>query len=431
MGEESVAGQRKMSVWPAALLLILFGLVLIPVHMRQPVLNDRFGLGSLSWCNFIMTAVTLILLARGISKKKYSKADIIFMYIGLALFIPFTISDSNILFVRYCSAVCNTLLPLFLIFQDIDAGRRKKLLGITVRVIGVFPAVLLCMGVIEMATNGILMRHAVSFFESHGISCSEYKLYQGYLGSGIRRFYSFWGNAQTTALIFNGAFVLIDIYHRSTHTDYPKILLSVLTAAGLLLCLDEPAMIIFALYLAVSCRAAREDSSTAMGNTLNTAVCGCVSALAAAAALFRIFTGSSYAVPAFSGMVSAFKSYHANALDHLQFLYGYGTSTAFTDDIVDYKAGFSMPVMMFSLDYGVLFSLLFIFLIFAYFTWKVLLRKKRIACWLGITLVFIQANLFNAFSLVNQDVCWMMTAFVMLAVNCVCARYDGAADRQQ
>jgi hypothetical protein len=111
------------------------------------------------------------------------------------------------------------------------------------------------------------------------------------------------------------------------------------------------------------------------------------------------------------------KNYFQSGIYPLRFLVGYGTNTVYKTDLVAFKAGFEFPVVMSALDHGILFALLVYLGIYLYVSYQILKRKK-VQCWIGCSLVFAQMNTFNGLGLSNQDTFTWLCLFMMVLTNC-------------
>ena len=428
MLSDKVSERRRASVWPLALLLLFLGIALTPIGPRRAIIMKLFDPGSLGWVNYPAVVAAVLMIVWGfIHRKEYDRFDIFLMYLGLVLLIPITVSDGDVYFRKYCAALLNVALPFFVIFQTMDRDRRRIWLGRNVKVLYVLSFILLIFGVIEMISGGALVRIVNSLFNAHGMKIGQYDSFIEALDGGKRRFYSFWGGAMFNSLIFMGIFIINDIYYRSIGRTYRKMLLAIVTAAGIVLCLDQAAMILFGIYLLLSCFAQMKEGKEAEENGLSLIVCLAVGGLLIiGGGLMQIFGILDYP-PVSRDMLNELRDYRANSVDSLLLYKGYGTATIYNSNFADYGDAFGLAALMMSLDYGIVFALVFTLAYFAFFTWKVLIRKKRFVCWAGITAFFIQVNLFSGFGMINYDVSWITSVFIMLAVNAVYARYDQEA----
>ena len=392
-------------VWIISLVLIFAGLILVPMHLRDPFIRllDK-GLKGYSKVNVLASLACVLLLA---AKRDYTKGDILLAVIWTLLLVPLLISDWSISLRKTIPAIFNSWLPLYLVFQRMPRATRKRLVHGFLIAFNIFIIILLVYGLYERMTGGKLMAAAINWFELHGGKPSELRFYQRFTTEG-GRMCSFWGHALTNGVLFNVFFILNDIYHRSTATRYPKMVYFMISLAGVLLVASKVAIIVSCLYLIISNWKQKKW-------LIVYAAAFCVMYfLGFFQKIIRRFTTG----PITTGRVGAMKAYFAGDLFPLKILTGYGTGTTYGKQMYHLKAAFEPPLLMYSLDYGIIFAVLFLFSIYAYVSWY-FLSRRQIASWLGISLYFAQINTYNAMSLWNQDCCWIMATVMMLAVNAV------------
>ena len=393
-------------VWPLALVLIFVGLILLPIHLRRPFLRLIEQLKPYSLTNFACVLAALILL---ITKRDYTKAEFALCGLWLLLLIPLSLSCREQPLYKPVTAALNCWFPAFLIIQRINAENREKTIRIVLRVFDLFVAVLFCIGLYEKMNGHILFRTMEEWLRVNGLKSNEYTLFVSMLDSGIKRFFSFWGHPLTNAVLFNACFILNDIYHRSINKRYPKILFFVIAIIGdAVLSVGKTAVVVCALYFVlINWKQKRWFIVYILG---------------AAAAYFSgllnnlidRFTNTSIT----SGRVDRLIEYFSGDLYPLRFFTGYGYGTTYLKEMKHLSPAFEFPVLMFALDYGILFSILFVGSIFLYYSYHFLKRKQYMS-WIGISLLFAQLHTYNGMSLRNQDIGWFTAMILMIAINSV------------
>ena len=405
-------------VWPLALFIMLIGLVLLPIHIRQPFLIKYLHLKSqTAYINYFMLAVIVLLMA---TKKDYTKGEICLCILWLLLLIPVVKSNESKAIRKMLVHAVNCWLPIFLIIQRIDRKNRKKLLGALLLVFNIFVVVLLVNGFFEKATGHMLLRGLESWFRSHGFKCKQFTVLVGMLDGGTTRFCSIWGHPLTNAVLFNACFILNDIYYRSIKKRYPRMLLFAAAMTGsALLSVGKTAMVVCCLYLLLA--------NWKKKQWLPIYVVG-GAAIFGAGFFDRImerFTKSTLT----SGRLEAIVSYFSQDRYPLRLWSGYGMNTCYNKTLFSMKAAFEFPLLMFALDLGILFSILFIGSMFLYYS-HAFLRRRQILSWMGLSLLFVQINTYNGISLVSQDIGWMNALFIMTGINSVMLTDDLEGDQE-
>ena len=400
--EDKCCSVKKIQ--PKAVAIVIFfllyvGVIIFPIHLRTPFLQD--SLGIFTKANIIVCVAIVFSL---ISKRDYTKKDVIMIVLWLLMLIPFWISDRDESIKKIIYAIFNCWIPYFIIIYK---GRRdtiKKILGVFLVAFDVFIIILMFIAIHEKITDGGFLHSIVSALTSHGYKCSELTLYESF---GDHRFYFIWGHTLTNAVLFNIFFIVNDIFFRCIERKYPKILFFIVALVGVLICASKTGIVVLGLYLVISSWNQKKW----------------LLAYVAAGVVFFLAGGFNHVIERFTtgslttGRVAALKEYFSSGIYPLQFFYGYGTGTTYCDEMYHLKAGFEFPPLMLSLDYGILFAVVMLGSIYVYASYY-LLRNKQIVCWIGYSLLFAQFNTYNGISLWNQDICAIMTIFTMIIINC-------------
>ena len=399
--------RAQIIIWVIALGLIFTGLFFTPMHLRDPFIRllDK-GLKGYSKVNVLAAAGCLILV---FCSKKYSRGDKILSVLWVFLLLLLLLSDRTVSLRKVIPAVFNSWLPLYLIYQRMDQHFRKRLVQVFLIVFDLFVVLLLIYGVYERVTGGKLMAAAVQWFADRHVKASELIFYQTVsTEGGDFRLCTFWGYALTNGVLFNAFFIVNDIYFRSIGKKYPRFLFFMISLGGVLLTISKVAIVVSVLYLVI-CN--WKDKRWLL--------------VYACAAIVMFFLGFFQKIiyrfansPLTTGRVDAMIKYFGGDLYPLRFLIGYGTGTTYGEEMYHLKPAFEPPLLMYALDYGILFSLIFIISVYIYVSYH-FLKRKQIISWIGISLLYAQINTYNGMSLWNQDCCWMMALLFMIAVNAV------------
>ncbi len=344
-----------------------------------------------------------------ITKRDYTIQEIGLCVLWAFLLIPVFISCRDQHISKPITAAANCVIPAYLIIQRIDQEKREKYLKIVLYVLDVFVIILFCIGLFEKINGHMLFRGLESWFHVHGYKTSEYTRFVGMLDSGVERFFSFWGHPLTNAVIFNMFFILNDIYHRSCKKKYPMLICFIIAFVGdAVLSVGKTAFVVCAIYFVlINWKQKRWLFVYILG-----AAAGYFSGLFNK--LIERFTTSSLT----SGRVDRLIEFFSGNLYPLKFFTGYGNGTTYLDEMRHLSPAFEFPILMFALDYGILFSALFVGSVFVYYSYHFLKRKEYLS-WVGLTLLYAQINTYNGMSLRNQDIGWLTAFIIMIAINTI------------
>ena len=392
-------------IWKIALIFMFGGLFIFPVHIRNPLLRTLIR-SELAYSNYILAFTTMLLLA---VKRDYTRTEIGLCLLWLCL-VPLILLPNGMKHrFRSVPAVVNCLLPAFMLIQRIPGNKRKAYLRNSLLVFDAFILCLFCLEAFEKISGQQIFRSAYEWFVSNGFICAEYSRFLGMIDNGFGRIFTFWGHPLTNAVLFNTWFFLNDIYFRSIRKRYPRTLffaIALLNAA--VFSVGKTAVAVLCLYFAVI--------------NIRQVQWLFVYAAAGAGAYFtgifdkiiKRFSQGSLT----SGRVACLIEYFTGTLYPLRILIGYGSGTTYRKAMKHLSPAFEFPVLMFALDYGIVFSAVFVGTTFAYYTYQFLKRKAYVS-WLAISLLYAQIHTYNGISLRNQDVGWITCTALMLAINCV------------
>ena len=384
------------------------GIILCPFHLRDPILDQYIG-GNYSRINYFLVLALLLLM---ITKKDYTKWEVILCVIWLLLLVPLWFSNIDYKLPRTLSAVTQTWLPVYLIIQRIDEDKRKKYLRNTLFVYDVFIAVLLSMGVYERLTGHSILHVVIQWLDSMGIRASEYLVFSRQVGGFEKsvgsRMYSLWGHPLTNAILFTSFFILNDIYFRSVRQRYPKMIFFAVAAVGVLLCVGKTATVVLALCLVIS------NWKNPRWLIAYAALGALLYFMGAFDTIIQRFTAGEIT----TGRIPAIIKYFSGDNYPLRAWIGYGAGTTYLADMRHLSPAFEFPLLMYALDNGILFSLVYVGSMFGYLSYH-FLSRRQISTWMMISLLFAQIQTYNGMSLRNQDIGWLNAIIIMIAINSV------------
>ena len=400
---ESIKMQKPTTYanWPGCLFWMFFALFILPIYLRGPFLRYSFGI-EVANINLIMVVITVYLLAM---KRDYTKEEIILCIIWLLLLIPLVLSSKHLYLSLILSETFQCWMPVFLIIQRIDNRQRKRLLQISLYVFDVFIVILLAIAAYERFAGVSLVEAVYNALTARGYRAAAFSSFVS-AAEFRSRFFSLWGHPLTNAVLFNSFFILNDIYHRNIEKKYPKIIYFLIALFGVALCASKTGLVVICLCLVIS---NWENKKWLLVYAAGIAVLFF-------SGIFNDLLQRFTSTPLTTGRFTALVQYFKNGDYPLRPFVGYGSGTAYNKTLFPLKPGFEFPLMMYALDNGILFSIVYIGSIFIYYT-RQILGRGQIKNWLCVSLLFAQINTYNGMSLRNQDVGWMVGVILMFAIN--------------
>lgn len=401
---KSAAGTRSGRVLDTAVILLFFlGTVLTPVQVRSSVLHKLFPSGGyLCYLNF---PCTLALLLSFIRLKRWEKADWAVFAAWLLSLVLMLVSNRGLEATRYITIPCQNLLPVYFILFRMNRDTRQGSVRLFMILFNSFILVLLAFAVEEKITGGAVMNAFTEWLVSHGMYASEFQRM-----AGETRTYTFWGHPLTNTLLFNGFLALNIAWYRSRGKKIYALMYVPAAAAGVLLGGSKMGIVVFLLLVAVLCWEHKKW------------FLACIPVLAVlyfAGALNTIigrFTGTTLTTDRAEGLARYFDVWYQAW--PFRWLAGYGSGVALDPNhpLYDCRQGFEFSLLMFAIDYGIVFALLVMIGSWGYITWRCL-RKKQWTVWLCWSLVFAELNTYNGFALRNQDVFIIGCFLAMVMLN--------------
>lgn len=380
--------------------LIFVGLIIFPIHFRYALLQDALKLyGQLNYA--FLAALGILIYARG-KVYAYKITDAGTAFLWLLSLAPVLVSNYSVKTGKTVVVICNLVLPVLILLCRFTSVQFERFMKHFLIVFDCFVVLLLVIAVIEKFSG-----NAILSFVAETLSSKEYKSYLGYMETDVWRFYSVWGHALTNAVLFNAFFILNDIYFRSMDKRYPKIVFFMVSLLGVLLCSSKTAIAVLFVYMIIS---SWQNKKLIIG-------CGVVVVLALVFGGFDILLERIKGTSLTTGRFESILAYFQSGLCPLGFFKGYGSEFVYKEQLYDLRAGFEFPVLMSSLDYGILFTVLILAGLYIYVSYH-MLRRKCIMTWLGFSLLYAQFNTFNGLSLSNQDSFTWLCLLSMLMLNC-------------
>ena len=380
--------------------LLFLGVFIAPMHLRSTLLQKP--LDSLRVINFPCALAALLSFAR---IRKWEKADFFLAAAWVLLIIPMFFSNRERTSYIQISAPLQLLLPLFLVFFRMEPDHSRKALGVFLFCFDLFMVFYLALGVFERFTNLSALTWARDQLSALGFKPSELTRY---LEERDGRFASIWGHPLTNAFLFNAFFALNAVWLRKINRQKLTPVVFLFTLVGVLLCSSKMGIVVCLLLLGITCREQKKWF------LLFVPLLGILYFTGALDRILFRFTE----IDLTSGRLQDLQQYFSSGLMPLRFLSGYGSNAALLKDCPVYEINnaFEFPVMMYSFDYGILFSLVAILGVFAFVSWH-MLRKRHWTSWLCYVCLFAEISAYNAYALRNQDVCWMMCIFSLFLLN--------------
>ena len=367
-------------------LLCFFSIFLLPVRFRSLFVEQVVKhYGNFNVLGFIAVALTLLRIRR------WSAAELICFCCWCLLLIPMAVSNESLQRYKKIIAVSQSLLPLFLVLYPMNPASRRKVTGWFIVLFDIIIAVLLVCGIIERLTNQSIRKLIIDLLESNGLNAVSFTRTMK-----DKRFYSIWGHPLSNAVFFNSFFVLNVLWLRANKRKCPTFIFFMITLGGVLLASSKTGITVcFLLQVLMNWKHKK-------WLLISIPVLALLYFLGAFNGIITRFTTSSLT----TGRVEALKKYLPSGIEPFRFFSGYGSNVIMNSShpLTKLRAAFEFPLLMFAHDYGILFSVVHIFGLFAYTTWR-LLRNRNWIPWLCWSLLFAEINTFNAYTLRSQDDC--------------------------
>ncbi len=385
------------------ILLFFLGVILTPIIIRVPLLHKAIrSIGYLRYLNF---PCTLALLLSFLRLKKWTAADLIFFAVWLLLLIPMLISNRKLEDTRYVTVFVQNLLPVFFVFFRMNQQSRQRTIRLFMIVFNSFIFVLLVLAIEEKITGKAIFHGYIDWLLSQDMDA--WNLVRFYDES---RFFSFWGHPLTNALLFNFFLALNAVWYKARGKKAYALLYFPAAMAGVLLSGSKTGIVVCFLMLIVMCW---EQKKWFL-------VCIPVIAVLYFSGAFNLiiyrFTHTSLTTGRLEALIKYFTKWYTQF--PFQWLSGYSSNIVLdvTHKLYPVRAGFEFPLLMFALDYGIVFSVLLMVGLYGYVTWRCL-RKRQWMIWIIYTLVFAEINTYNAFSLRSLDVFIIGNFMTMIMLN--------------
>ncbi len=379
---------------------IVVGLIVFPIHFQYALLQDELKLyGRVSVLFLVAVWIFMYLKAK---MRKFDNLDKVMIFIWIVSMGLVLIANYSIKTAQSVVVISNLILPAFILSWRFEFQSFSKFMRHFLIVFDVFIVLLCVICIFEKFTGSSMLT-----WMADALSSKEYKNYLKFIEEDVWRSHTIWGHALTGATLFNGFFILNDIYFRSQNKKYPKLLFFGITLVGVGLCSSKTAIVVLLAYLIVS----------SWKHKKFLIVCGVLGVVILALGGFNILIERLTSTPLTTGRFDSIITYFESGLCPLKFINGYGTGAVYGDKLYDLRAGFEFPVMMSSLDYGILFTILMIVGMYIYVSYFIL-KRKQVSTWLGFSLLFAEYNTFNGISLSNQDNFAWLCLFSMLMINC-------------
>ena len=226
------------------------------------------------------------------------------------------------------------------------------------------------------------------------------------------RFFSFWGHPLTNALLFNIFLALNTAWYKSRGKQIYAALYIPFAMAGVLLSGSKTGITVCFLIIIILFWDHKKWLLVCIPILVGLYFTGVFNNIIA-----RFSEGSLT-----TGRIETLTEYFTSLYSQypFQWLSGYGSGIVMNASHVLYsvRAGFEFPLLLFALDYGIVFAIVLMAGSYLYISWRCL-KKKQWTIWLCYTLVFAEINTYNAYALRNQDMFIVGCFVAMLMLNMV------------
>lgn len=400
---EEIPDNKKGGGLLDTVIIVLFflGVILTPIMIRFPFIYSAYK--PLGFLGYVNIPCTLALLLSFLRLKKWTKTDLLIFAAWLLLLIPMCVSNREIEYTKYVLVPFQNLLPIYFIFYRMNEQTREKTIRLFMILFNIFIILLLVFAVEEKLSGNALIRGVRDWMISLKLFAQEIARF-----SNDKRFFSFWGHPLTNALLFNSFLALNAAWYKSRGKKIYALMYVPIAMTGVLLSGSKTGITVCLLLLIIICWDYKKWL------LLSIPVFAALYFVGAFNSIIDRFLHTSLT----SGRLEALELYFGPLYSEYPFQWfsGYGSSvvldTAHT--LYPVRAGFEFPLLMFALDYGIIFAVVLMAGSYLYISWKCF-KKRQWTIWLCYTLVFAEINTYNGYALRNQDV-FIFGAFVAMII---------------
>lgn len=375
-----------------SIILLLVSLIITPYYVRGIFLPEKIkSLNILAYLSIIMLFIY--------NFKKYKKKMLMIIAIISLIFI-YSQSSANKEILATIKTYLGIIVPLFLIGINLN----KETFTITftrfIKIYNLFIMILVFIGIIDHFMGNVFAKGFSYIFNDSG-----YLLWA--MDPTRNRYLSYMGHPLYNTELFLIFFVLNNLYNKYFEKIIPYFVISLISIVGIGLTGSKTGLVLIVIGIILLSIKNKKAFITQIPIMILGAGFGVFSTTITRLSTETLTTGRS--------------KYWVKVMQYnmfpIKFFSGYGSGFTFDYNkiMAGASAAFEYPIRLFSLEYGILFTIMLYIVLFIY-PIIILIRRKHFGILIGFMVVFIDVNTFNGIGLA-QDHMFTFCLFELIIIN--------------
>lgn len=372
-------------------ILLILSLMVTPYYIRGIILPYKVK-------NLNVLAYLSILLMIFCSNKKYNRKYIFYLGIITTVFL-YSQFYSNKELLSTIKYYLGLIVPLYLLGINIDEHDIKKFFLGFIKVYNIFIFLLLLLGVIDFFTGNSVAKFWSSIFNDTGYTSWAYEVNRN-------RYLSFMGHPLYNSELFLIFFVFNSINNKYFEKQLSSLTITLLSVIGIALTGSKTGMVLVLVGILIM----------SLYSIKTTIIQWLIFLLTLFLGVFETTINRFKTQTLTTGRSKYWNIVESYNLFPIKFWNGYGAG--FTFDYNSYinnaSAAFEYPIRMFSLEFGILFTILLYISIF-FLPILCLIKRKHFYLLIGYLIIFIDVNTYNGIALA-QDHMFILVITIFLII---------------
>lgn len=364
-------------------------ILFIGIFVFNSLVRTIFIKNNISKINIIALICILILL---LLNKKFSLL-LIFQIILLGIImIKSQLSVSKNLNSLVLS-LTTYIFPLLILMIHVRQNDIQKLELLFLKIFNKIILLITIIGIIDFITKGSIARVFANIYNNESYS---YMVDSIINGKSSYRYFSFMGHPLYTTQLYFMFYVINQLYNRYFEEYYKSVYVMILTIIGISLTASKTGFV-----LLIICILLLQDNTCKVRNWFYIFL---LSILSIISGIFDNIIFRFKTTDLMSGRIETMKL--VNSLNYYPFKFwkGYGSEfTFYMNKIIPWaSAAYEFPILLFSLEYGIFFTILLYIIIFIYPVFY-FLKNKSYDVLIGYLIVFVDINTYNGLGLIGDN----------------------------
>lgn len=398
-------GEFKLNIVNLSVLLLIISTFFLSTFVRGILMNDSFrGINFIA----IITILSIFLMTH-LNKKLsiYTLFNLLLLTILSLLFFNSELRSYNhgsLMIVFFF----NIIFPLILVTVEFQKDMLLKKIKIVMKTFNLFICILLIIGVIDFFTDKLIGRLLVPIFNDI--------IYTSFIESPEQRYVSFVGHPLLNNQLFLMYYIMNNLYNKYIlKKDKNFFLLTLVTMIGVGLTGSKTGMVILVV------------STLVFGyqKFSNLILLSIASVTALTTGIFSVTIERFTSTTLTTGRAEIWETIVKADYFPFKIFSGYGSNFVYDvyNTVIKYaSAGFEYPYKGFSLNYGILFCVIFYIITFI-MPASILLKRKQYHILISYSLIFLVVNTYNGIMIVNNNML-ILAVLIMFVMNLSSYAYD-------